>query len=182
MAGHTTVVSMAHENHRHRDLEIRLWHEDDSIRARTNMLNEAYRPLAEAGFRYVASWQDETVTRRRIGRGECWLALVDGEMVASILLCMPPPHAVAPTYERPDLAMFQQFAVATGYQGQGLGGTLLTRTEERARELGATELAFDTSEGATELIAWYERRGYRFVEHCDWEVTNYRSVVYTKAL
>ena len=33
-----------------------------------------------------------------------------------------------------------------------------------------------------ELITWYERRGYRFVEYCDWEVTNYRSVIHTKTL
>jgi GNAT superfamily N-acetyltransferase len=173
---------MAQREDRNPKPEIRLWRDDDSLSALTTLLNEAYRPLAEAGFRYVASWQDETVTRRRIGRGECWLALSEGEIIGTILLCMPPPHAVAPTYERPDLAMFQQFAVATAYQGQGLGGILLTRMEERARELGATELAFDTSEDAAELIAWYERRGYRFIEHCDWEVTNYRSVIYAKAL
>ncbi len=161
---------------------FRTWREGDSITALTTLLNEAYRPLAEAGFRYVASWQDEEITRRRIGRGECMLAVAAGEIVGSILLCKPPPHAVAPSYERSDLAMFQQFAVAPAWQGRGLGGTLLTLTEQRARELGATELAFDTSEGATGLIAWYERKGYRFVEYCDWEVTNYRSVIYAKTL
>ena len=54
--------------------------------------------------------------------------------------------------------------------------------EEHARKRGVTELACDTSEQATHLIAWYTRLGYRFIEHVKWDVTNYRSVVMSKTL
>ncbi len=40
----------------------------------------------------------------------------------------------------------------------------------------------DTSEQATQLIRWYEQQGYRHVGYADWDVTNYRSVVLSKAV
>jgi hypothetical protein len=48
--------------------------------------------------------------------------------------------------------------------------------------LGFSEIALDTSERAHHLIQMYEKRGYRFVEYFQWEVTNYRSVVLSKKL
>jgi len=47
---------------------------------------------------------------------------------------------------------------------------------------GATELALDTSEGADHLIAWYERKGFRFVEYAQWKGKSYRSVIMSKML
>jgi len=50
--------------------------------------------------------------------------------------------------------------------------------ENRARALGAAELALDTAEGAHALIERYTKRGYRFVGYADWRPrTNYRSVI-----
>ena len=54
--------------------------------------------------------------------------------------------------------------------------------EQRALQQGATELALDTAEGATHLIRWYERLGFRFIQHVSWDETNYRSVVMSKRL
>jgi uncharacterized damage-inducible protein DinB len=51
-------------------------------------------------------------------------------------------------------------AVLPDRQGSGIGSRLLDLTESRLRELGATEVVIDTSSLATELLAWYERRGY----------------------
>jgi hypothetical protein len=53
---------------------------------------------------------------------------------------------------------------------------------DRARELGAREIALDTAEPATHLVSWYTRLGFRFVEHWQWSYTNYRSVVLSRAL
>jgi DNA-binding winged helix-turn-helix (wHTH) protein len=44
------------------------------------------------------------------------------------------------------------------------------------------ELALDTAETADDLIAFYTRRGYRFVDHVRWDAVNYRSVVLSKRL
>ena len=54
--------------------------------------------------------------------------------------------------------------------------------KNRARELGFTQLAIDTSEHASHLIKTYERRGYNFIEFHQWNITNYRSVVMSKNL
>jgi hypothetical protein len=59
---------------------------------------------------------------------------------------------------------------------------LLGYAEELAREHGAAYIALDTSELALNLIAFYERRGYRFVEHVRWPEVNYRSVIMAKPL
>jgi hypothetical protein len=42
----------------------------DDLDELTSMLHEAYAPLASAGMRFVASYQDSSVTRQRTERGE----------------------------------------------------------------------------------------------------------------
>ena len=54
--------------------------------------------------------------------------------------------------------------------------------EGKAKALGADELALDTAEGASHLIGYYEKRGYRFMEYVNWDVTNYRSVIMSKTI
>ena len=54
--------------------------------------------------------------------------------------------------------------------------------EERARAIGAHEIALDTSERAKKLIALYTARGYEIVDEADWSVTNYRSVIMSRKL
>ena len=68
-------------------------------------------------------------------------------------------------------------------QGRGVGGALMAHIESRAIELGATELALDTSELAVELIGYYARRGYSQVDTVDRRPkVNYRSVILARSL
>ena len=65
---------------------------------------------------------------------------------------------------RPDdgAAYFGMFAVSPGLQGAGIGKVVLDEAERRARELwGATRMEMTVLVQREELIAWYERRGYR---------------------
>ncbi len=57
-------------------------------------------------------------------------------------------------------ASFGMFAVRPGTQGTGLGKALQTAAEELARAAGATTMELCVIDRRTELIAWYERRGY----------------------
>ena len=50
------------------------------------------------------------------------------------------------------------------------------------RNPATLSVTLDTAEGAEHLIRTYEKRGYRFIEYVQWEVTNYRSVVMSKKL
>jgi GNAT superfamily N-acetyltransferase len=148
----------------------------------TVMLHEAYAPPAAAGMRYLASHQTAVTTRGRMVSGETIVALVDGSVVGMVTLSPPDVASGTPHYDRPGTASFEQFAVRPSYQGRGIGSRLLDLVEARAREVGAYELALDTSEHASHLIAMYEARGFRFVEHVQWAVTSYRSVVLSKCL
>jgi GNAT superfamily N-acetyltransferase len=161
---------------------IRDLDERDSISAITTLLHEAYAALAASGFRYVASHQDEEVTRRRLARGFPLIVERDGRMIGTVTLYPPHPEAFVPWYRRPDVHYFGQFGLLPEYQGRGIGRRMMDELERRARERGAAELALDTAEGAAHLLAWYERRGYRRIEIVQWPVTNYRSVVLSKTL
>lgn len=59
-------------------------------------------------------------------------------------------------------AYFGMFAVRPQLQGGGIGGALLEECERIAREeLGCVRIAMTVISLRDELIAWYERRGYR---------------------
>jgi ribosomal protein S18 acetylase RimI-like enzyme len=60
------------------------------------------------------------------------------------------------------VAYFGMFAVRPGMQGAGIGRRLLTQAEDHARQqFGATRMEMTVIAQRTDLIAWYERRGYR---------------------
>lgn len=162
---------------------LRLLAPTDSFDELTDLLHRAYKPLADAGMRYLATWQDAAKTRERCLAGECWIGESGGRIVATATLSLPGTAKGTPWFERADVAAFHQFAVEPKLQGSGLGGRVMSLLEERAAALGAKELALDTAEGAAGLIAFYAKRGYRFVEHADWRPdANYLSVVLSKTL
>ena len=60
------------------------------------------------------------------------------------------------------VAYFGTFAVRPGGQGQGWGGQILAEAERLARdEWGAGTMVMSVLAQRPDLIAWYERRGYR---------------------
>ena len=176
-------------------LPIRRIEANDSIADLTALLHRAYAPLAAAGMRFLASHQDEAMTRERVANGECYVAVLaggkkgggDGESAAGrivgTVVFIPPwvPDKCA-YYSRPEVAWFQQFAVEPEFQRRGVGARLMDVVEARAAQTGAAEIALDTSERATRLIAYYRRRGYEIVDYAQWDVTNYRSVIMRKCL
>lgn len=154
------------------------------ITALTQLLHRAYAPLAARGMRYLASYQDEAMTRSRANEGECYVGLEGDAIIATVTLVPPGvPDAESCTYyAQPGVARFGQFAVDPRHQGCGIGSLLMDHIEARAAALGATFLALDTSEHAHELIAMYTKRGYTEVQRVDWDVTNYQSIVMSKPL
>ncbi|MGW0998039.1 GNAT family N-acetyltransferase [Streptomyces sp. NPDC002520] len=63
---------------------------------------------------------------------------------------------------RGDHAYFGMFAVSPALQGAGLGKTVMAEAERQAREAwGVTEMHMTVISVRDDLIAWYERRGYR---------------------
>ncbi|PJM96772.1 GNAT family N-acetyltransferase [Streptomyces sp. CB01373] len=61
-----------------------------------------------------------------------------------------------------DHAYFGMFAVSPTLQGAGLGKVVIAEAERRARqEWGVREMHMTVISVREDLIAWYERRGYR---------------------
>ena len=89
-----------------------------------------------------------------------------------------------PWYDRADVCFFSQFAVDPLYQKSGLGSKVMNFLENEAKKRDFEEVALDTSEKATGLIKYYEKRGYRFIEHIQWDlnIVNYRSIILSKKL
>lgn len=83
--------------------------------------------------------------------GRLLVAERDGEPVA----CCQLEH-------RGRAAYFGMFAVRPGLQGAGLGKVIIAEAERMVRESwGVSEMHMTVISVREELIAWYERRGYR---------------------
>lgn len=161
----------------------------DDVGEITELLHAAYAKHAAVGLHFVASHQSVEVTRERLDEGETFVATSNGELVGIITLGLGAATAKSEQstqredyYRRPGVADFGQFAVSPAHQGLGIGSRLIEMVEERARELGMSELAPNTSEQAHDLIAMYEKKGYRIVGHVKWPEVNYRSVILSKTL
>ncbi|MGQ0627861.1 MAG: GNAT family N-acetyltransferase [Phycisphaerales bacterium] len=170
-------------------LTIRRLRPSDSLTELTGLLHRAYAKQTAMGLHALASHQSPEVTRKRVSRGECFVAERDGRLVGTIMFQEPAwgggggaPESGPRWFRRPDVCNFSQFAVEPTLQGAGIGQRLLEAIEGRARELKMAELALSTAEPDAELVAFYRRRGYRDIERFDWGVTNYTSLIMSKTL
>ena len=146
----------------------------------TALLHAAYAPLGQLGLNYTAVDQTEDVTRSRIAGGECYVAVDNGVLVGTLVLRRHGRGCA--WYEQPHVAGISQFGVLPAYQRRGVGMQLMGTAQQRAKTLGATEIALDTSEKATHLVEWYHRLGYRQVGIEQWHGKTYRSVILSKPL
>jgi phosphoribosylanthranilate isomerase len=161
---------------------LRRFESTDSIVELTDLLHRAYAPLAAMGLRFVATWQDATITARRISRGECWVLDLDGRLVGAITWLPPESTKGSPWYDRPDVASFQQLAVDPDHQKRGWARRLVGHAEDITWRRGYRHLALDTSEEAHHLLDLYRRCGYAIVEPVQWDAVNYASVVMSKPI
>ena len=163
--------------------QIRPLEDSDSITDLTDLLHRAYKPLLDMGLRYWATHQTEADTRKRISGGTCLVAVKDGRVIGTVSYRRRASWDGSPWIERPEVATVGQFAVEPDLQKKGIGSALMFEVEKLAASEGATELALSTAEPATHLIAYYTKRGYRFIEHTDATLPQgYRSVILSKAL
>lgn len=164
--------------------DIRLFTSADSVGELTRLIRRAYQGLADLGFNYTGSYQDESITLARIKDGECYVLVQDSTLIGTITIRRHSPYYAEKHewFRRSDVVMCSQFAIDPALQRKGLGSHLMDFAEQRARELGALELALDTAEGASHLMRLYQNRGYRFIDYVQHAGKTYRSVVLSKTL
>ncbi len=163
-------------------LIVRKWRKTDDVAEITVLLHRAYAQLANLGFRYYATWQDDTVTLERLSQGIAFIAEFNGKIVGTATLYLPPGKTGCQWYDRSDVARFGQFGVEPALQRNGIGSRLIEEIESTTAMHGVPNLALDTAEGATHLIELYRRKGYEYACDADWEITNYRSIIMNKKL
>ena len=165
------------------EIVIRRFNEEtDSIPELTELLHRAYKRLADMGLNFVATYQSDVETKKRITRGECFVVTLNDTIIGTVALYKDKKTSQCEWYRKDGVCYFGQFAVEPEYQNLGIGSKLMQFTEEHAAKSGLTEIALDTSEKAQHLIDYYVKRGYRFVQYQQWDVVNYRSVVLSKKL
>ncbi len=148
----------------------------------TELLHAAYAPLAAQGLKYGAAYQLAAKTLERLKEGESYLVFDCEQLIGTVTLSAENPVGSCEYYKRRGVYSFGQFAIHPSTQGKGLGSAVMDYLEKRAADVGATELALDTSEHAHDLIRMYKKRGYQIVAHTQWDTTNYRSVIMSKDL
>ena len=164
------------------DLQLRPLATTDSVVELTALLHRAYARLGAMGLNYTAVDQTPDVTAERLRGGTCFVVAQGGRLVGTILVHPPYASNDCAWFTRPGVACVHQFAVDPSLQGGGVGRRLLQRAEDWAREHGFTEVAMDTAEPATHLVAFYGRLGYEVVDTVQWDGKVYRSVVLHKRL
>jgi ribosomal protein S18 acetylase RimI-like enzyme len=140
-------------------LAFRFAHAED-VPAIVDLVESAYRgESSRAGWTTEADLLDgrrtdaEAICSVLAGPGSAMLlAEADGQLVGCCQLERRPRAE----------AYFGMFAVRPGRQGQGWGRQILAEAERLARdEWSASTMELSVLAQRPELIAWYERRGYR---------------------
>lgn len=163
---------------------VRLVRPTDSMEALTSLLHRAYAEQVAMGLKPLAGRQTVDVTRARSATGENFVATLGegGPLVGTILFQEKESAAFPEWFLRSEVAHFSLFGVDPAHQGRGIGGMLLRAVEQRAAELGKSEIALSYAEPDTKLAAYYAHRAYRFIQHWQWPYTNYRSVILSKTV
>ncbi|UZJ32384.1 GNAT family N-acetyltransferase [Streptomyces endophytica] len=132
---------------------------DSDVPGLVDLIESAYRgDASRAGWTTEADLLEGQRTDPEgvaaVVRHETGLLLV-AERDGALTACCQLEH-------RGDHAYFGMFAVRPALQGGGFGRTMLAEAERTARETwDAREMRMTVIRQRTELIAWYERRGYR---------------------
>lgn len=178
-------------------MNIQIWHieenihgfllrplsEFDSLIEITNLLHISYKPLLDMGLRYLATYQDEFITKERMDDGIGYVLVdVDNRIWGTITIYPPESISGCNWFEKKGVAVFGQFGLHPDIQQQGIGSLIMDKFEKLAMDNGIEEIALDTSEKALHLIKLYKKRGYRIVERAHWAGTNYYSLVLSKNL
>lgn len=158
-----------------RDCLLREANDADVPRLRA-LINSAYRELWDLGMNYTGTYQDEEITRERLGKGRGFVLESDGELLATVLLSRKNEITGR------DSAYISQLAVAPNLKKKGLGSLLMDHCEDLARNERIPCVQLDTAQPASHLVSWYLSRGYRIVGRKQWDGKTYASWIFERDL
>jgi GNAT superfamily N-acetyltransferase len=119
------------------------------------LVERAYRgEAARSGWTHEADLLDGQRTDRQA------LAAMLADPAQAMLVTGDPIHGCVALTRRGTHAYLGMLTVAPDGQARGLGRALLTAAEAHAQGWGACAVEMTVIRQRTELIAWYQRRGY----------------------
>src|SRR4030042_2254879 len=139
--------------------------DDASVQKLSDFLTLCYKDRADKGEDFLPDSQDEATTRLRIEGREVWVAEIDHQIVSSFTIAPPGIASGSWWYRQPGVAEISQVAVHPSYRMLGFFSLLLDCAEQRALELGSSELAGTVPSQRKRLIKAYLRRGSRIVDY-----------------
>jgi GNAT superfamily N-acetyltransferase len=154
----------------------------DSYAQLTGMLHTAFERLGAMGLNCTCVAQTEAVTRERADAGECFVAEIDGRIIATMTLYGRDDRSACEHYRNTRVATLRQLAVDPEWQSKGIGQLLLRHAERWAAMRGYDELALDTPFPAKHLMTFYRKQGFRFLRVMRFAGKVYDSAIFSKAL
>ena len=104
----------------------------DSYDALTALLHRAFAPLGALGFNCPGVDQPASATRERVLAGECFVALGNAHLVATMTMRSHDPDSRCDPYRSRHVATLGQLAVDPVWQDRGIGRSLLAFAQRRA--------------------------------------------------
>ncbi|MCA8049270.1 GNAT family N-acetyltransferase [Burkholderia arboris] len=154
----------------------------DSYDVLTALLHRAFAPLGALGFNCPGVDQPASATRERVLTGECFVALGNAHLVATMTMLSHDPDSRCDPYRSRRVATLGQLAVDPVWQERGIGRSLLAFAQRRAAARGATHLALDAPYAAVRLVDFYRREGFQPVDVVRFPGHNYDSTILCKAV
>ena len=116
---------------------------------------ELHRLAFDAYRQYVAAEGSEPAPMMAdygalVAQGHAWVAEENNRVIGLLIL----EHAG-------DHLLLENIAVAADVRGLGVGRRLMSFAEERARDLGLSEIRLYTGQVMTQNLHYYPRHGYR---------------------
>jgi GNAT superfamily N-acetyltransferase len=147
-----------------KNFAIRRFNSIDSIEEVTRMLHRAFAPMAALGANCQCIDQASSMTRKRMERGDCFVAVADRRIVGTLTLETCNPSSAVAHYRKPSVASLHQFAVDPAYQGAGVGRAMLKVATMWARIRQFGEVSLDTPALALDVRAFYSHQGFRLIQ------------------
>lgn len=151
----------------------------------TELLHAAYAELGAMGLNYTAVDQDVETTRARALSGQCWIVELDGLIVGSLTMSLPPAaglRELTAAARESERAWLNQVAVSPSLRGRGIAADLWRRGRQWAAAQGASSVGVDTAIQAEPLLQLYTSWGFQRVDTVHWPGKTYNSVVMTRPL
>lgn len=138
------------------------------------LVNAAYKQLADMGLNYTGTYQDDARTLARMKQGRCFLLKDNEKILGTVLLTKENLTTGRNT------AYVGQFAVWPEFKKQGIGSILMDHCEKLAMTEGFEGVQLDTAIPAVHLVNWYLKRGYEIVGQIHYEGKTYNSYIFEK--